>query len=54
VLSGLYRAFDAGERDLITADILESIMEIIPLSQSREKDMQALSRWAAVNARPAQ
>lgn len=54
VLSGLYRAFDAGERDLITADIMESIREIIPLSQSREKDMQALSRWAAVNARPAQ
>ena len=54
VLSGLYRAFDAGERNLITADILESIREIIPLSQSREKDMQALSRWAAVNARPAQ
>jgi ATP-dependent 26S proteasome regulatory subunit len=53
VISGLYRAFDAGQRDLTTEDVRQGLAETIPLARSRADDVQTMRQWAAVNARQA-
>ena len=54
IISGLYRAFEEGERALTTDDILTAIGATIPFSRTRKGDLLALQDWAAANARAAQ
>ena len=57
VIAGLYPAFEESltdpGRDLTTADILAAVAETQPLSRARAQELEALVRWAQVNARPA-
>jgi len=53
VIAALYQAFEEGERDLADADILAAMAATVPMSRSRGPEMEALHRWAEVNARPA-
>jgi serine/threonine protein kinase len=50
VISGLFRAFDAG-RELETADILAATAEIYPLSRARAREISALTDWTSRNAK---
>ena len=53
VISGLYRAFDDGARDLTTEDLTVALNEMVPLSRSRADELNWLRQWASINARPA-
>jgi SpoVK/Ycf46/Vps4 family AAA+-type ATPase len=52
IKDGLFSAFDAG-RELESSDILTSAGSTYPLSRSRAREIDELTRWAQVNARPA-
>lgn len=52
VISGLYDAFEHG-RPLSTADVLKSLQETVPLSQTMAEHLAALRAWAKTRARSA-
>ncbi len=52
IIAALYRAFDEG-RELMSADILDTISSQVPLSATMKEDIDALRNWAAERARPA-
>lgn len=52
VNDAMFSAF-AESRDLSSGDILQAAGQIIPLSQSRAKEIGQLTLWAETNARPA-
>ncbi len=52
IIAGLYNAF-AKERDLTSEDLLDAILETIPLSRTAEDKIMALREWSAMRARPA-
>ncbi len=51
VISGLYRAFDEGLRELTTDDVDSALREMVPRSKSHEHELKFLREWAAANAR---
>ncbi|MCO6454047.1 MAG: AAA family ATPase, partial [Pirellulaceae bacterium] len=51
VVSGLYRAFEEGQRELTTEDVLAGLREMVPLARSNAAAVQGLRHWAAENAR---
>ncbi|MGD9101762.1 MAG: AAA family ATPase [Anaerolineae bacterium] len=53
IIAGLYEAFDNGERDLSTQDLLDAIQATIPLSRTMREQMTALRNWARTHARQA-
>jgi SpoVK/Ycf46/Vps4 family AAA+-type ATPase len=52
IISALYDAFDV-KRDLITEDIVGSLEETVPLSQTMEEEISAIREWAQTRARVA-
>jgi len=50
VVSGLYRAFDAG-RELESGDLLHTAGETFPLARARAREIAAMLRWAESGAR---
>ncbi len=52
VISAMYQAFTDG-REFETKDILRSVSETVPLSETMEEDIKALRDWAKTRARPA-
>ncbi|HWP34603.1 MAG TPA: AAA family ATPase [Thermodesulfobacteriota bacterium] len=53
IVSALYDAFDQGARPLTTADIVASLKETVPLSQTMSEEIAELREWASRRARPA-
>ncbi len=53
IVSGLYCAFDEGERELSDDDIRRALDETTPLSEARRKQIEGLRRWAGEYARQA-
>ena len=53
VIDAHYEAYSSPERTLSTRHLLSSARQIIPLSRSRSRDIEALRQWAAVNCRMA-
>ena len=53
VIDALYEAYSSTERTLKTGHLLNSARQIIPLSRSRARDIEALRQWATVNCRMA-
>lgn len=53
VIDALYEAYSSPEQTLKTEHLLNSARQIIPLSRSRARDVEALRQWAAVNCRMA-
>jgi ATP-dependent 26S proteasome regulatory subunit len=53
VNSALYDAFATPEKTLTTAHLVQAAKETIPLSRSRQHDIEALRRWAADHCRMA-
>ncbi|MDD5669078.1 MAG: AAA family ATPase [Candidatus Omnitrophica bacterium] len=52
IISGLFDAFVAN-RDLNSDDVLKSIKETIPLSQTMREQISGIREWANMRARPA-
>ncbi|MDD2703009.1 MAG: AAA family ATPase [Candidatus Omnitrophica bacterium] len=52
VISSLFDAFVAGG-DLTTGDILKSLKETVPLSQTMREQIENIREWARMRARPA-
>jgi SpoVK/Ycf46/Vps4 family AAA+-type ATPase len=52
IISAMYQAFTEG-RELMTGDIMNSISETVPLSETLEEKITELRRWAKTRARPA-
>jgi len=50
IISGLYDAFDA-HRDVTTEDIIADLRATVPLSRTREEEIQFLREWASTRAR---
>ena len=52
IISSLYDAFE-NERDLVDADILQTLQTLVPLSRTMSEDISRLREWATTRARPA-
>ena len=50
MIDGLYDAFEAG-RDLEESDLVRSVAQSIPLSQTMREQVTALRNWARTHAR---
>ena len=53
VISGLYKAFADGRRELSTHDLLQSTAQMVPLSQTMREQVDHLRSWARGRARSA-
>jgi ATP-dependent 26S proteasome regulatory subunit len=53
VIDALFEVFSTPEQQLRTEHLLESAREIVPLSRSRAREMEALRQWAQANCRQA-
>ena len=53
IIAGLYEAFDDGERDLSTQDLLDAVTATIPLSRTMREQITTLRNWSRAHARPA-
>jgi ATP-dependent 26S proteasome regulatory subunit len=53
VIDALFEAFSTLEQQLRTEHLLGSAREIVPLSRSRAREMEALRQWAQTNCRQA-
>jgi SpoVK/Ycf46/Vps4 family AAA+-type ATPase len=53
VVNALFDAYATPQRQLKTEHLLKAAQEIIPLSRSRAREIEALRQWAATNCRPA-
>jgi SpoVK/Ycf46/Vps4 family AAA+-type ATPase len=53
VISGLYDAFDDGERELTEEDLRHAIAATVPLSRTMREQVNALRNWARTHARQA-
>ena len=52
IISSLYDAFE-NARDIVDADILQTLQTLVPLSRTMSEDISRLREWAATRARPA-
>lgn len=53
VIDAMYAGFEA-QREFTTQDVLDSLAASVPLSRTKQHDLEALARWAAAGkARPA-
>ncbi len=52
IISALYDAFEQN-RPLVTADVVKSLQETVPLSQTMSEHIAALRSWAETRARRA-
>jgi len=52
VVAALYDAFD-NKRDVTTADVLQNLKTMVPLSITMGEEVDALREWASTRARPA-
>jgi ATP-dependent 26S proteasome regulatory subunit len=53
VISAMYEAFSETGKEMTTDHLSKAASEIVPLSQSRHHDIEALRQWAKANCRPA-
>jgi ATP-dependent 26S proteasome regulatory subunit len=53
IISGLYDAFDDGERELTEQDLLHAAAATVPLSRTMREQMNGLRNWARTHARQA-
>ena len=53
VIEAMFNAFDDGQRDFTTEDILQSLDDIVPLSKFMQEQVDGLRRWAEGRARTA-
>jgi SpoVK/Ycf46/Vps4 family AAA+-type ATPase len=53
IISGLYDAFDDGERELTEEDLRGAIAATVPLSRTMREQVNALRNWARTHARQA-
>jgi SpoVK/Ycf46/Vps4 family AAA+-type ATPase len=52
IIGALFRAFSDG-RELSDADVLAEVKETVPLAKTASEKIEAIRRWAANRARPA-
>lgn len=50
VITGLYSAFYDDARDLTTEDVKKAVEQTTPLSKSKKTDLEAMKKWAELNA----
>jgi SpoVK/Ycf46/Vps4 family AAA+-type ATPase len=53
VPDALFTAFEDGERELTTEDLLQAAKSVVPLSKTASEKIDALRAWAKGRARPA-
>ncbi len=53
IINAMYNAFDDGEREFTTEDILRGIREVIPISKLMAERIEKLREWAAERTRRA-
>ncbi|NOY45628.1 MAG: AAA family ATPase [Deltaproteobacteria bacterium] len=53
IINAMYNAFDDGERDFTTEDILQGIREVVPISKLMSERIERLREWAADRTRKA-
>lgn len=51
VPEAMFTAFSDGEREITTDDMLTAVKGVVPLSQTKEKEIEALRKWGEKNAR---
>ena len=52
IISGLYQAFE-GKRGLVSEDLVQALIRMVPLSQTRKEELDRLREWARTRARSA-
>jgi SpoVK/Ycf46/Vps4 family AAA+-type ATPase len=53
IINAMYNAFDDGEREFTTEDVLHGVREVIPISKLMSERIEKLREWAEERTRRA-